>query len=54
MEGEAVITIAAARGRLLEETVELFDKASMDITGIVRDSRRLIFDFEESGSSSSW
>ena len=44
-----MITIAAARGRLLEETVELFERASIDITGIVRDPRRLIFDFEESG-----
>jgi len=49
MEGERVITIATPRGRLLEETVELFKKASIDITEIVGDSRKLIFEFKEAG-----
>lgn len=44
-----MITIATPRGRLLEETVELFQRASMDITEIVKDSRKLIFEFEEAG-----
>ena len=44
-----MITIATPRGRLLEETVELFGKASMDITEIIKDSRKLIFEFEEAG-----
>lgn len=42
-----MITIAAARGRLLEETVGLFEKASIDITDVVKDSRKLIFEFAE-------
>ncbi len=44
-----MITIATPRGRLLEETVELFQRAGMDITEIVTDSRKLIFEFEEAG-----
>lgn len=44
-----MITIAAARGRLLEETVELFERADIDITEVVGDSRKLIFEFAESG-----
>ncbi len=44
-----MITIATPRGRLLEETVELFQKASIDITEIIEDSRKLIFEFEEAG-----
>ena len=44
-----MITIATPRGRLLEETVELFKKASMDITEIIKDSRKLIFESEEAG-----
>ena len=42
-----MITIATPRGRLLRETVELFKRASIDITEIVEDSRKLIFEFEE-------
>lgn len=44
-----MITIATPRGRLLEETVDLFKKASIDITEIIKDSRKLIFEFEEAG-----
>ena len=44
-----MITIATPRGRLLEETVDLFKKASIDITEIIKDSRKLIFEFEEEG-----
>ncbi len=44
-----MITIATPRGRLLKETVELFKRASIDITEIIEDSRRLIFEFEEAG-----
>ena len=44
-----MITIATPRGRLLEETVELFEKASIDITEIIEDSRKLIFEFKEAG-----
>ena len=42
-----MITIATPRGRLLEETVDLFKKASIDITEIIKDSRKLIFESEE-------
>lgn len=42
-----MITIATPRGRLLRETVELFKRASIDITEIIEDSRKLIFEFEE-------
>ncbi len=44
-----MITVATPRGRLLEETVDLFRKASIDITEIIKDSRKLIFEFEEAG-----
>ncbi len=44
-----MITIATPRGRLLTETVELFKRASIDITEIIEDSRKLIFEFEEAG-----
>lgn len=44
-----MITIATPRGRLLRETVELFKRASIDITEIVGDSRKLIFEFKEAG-----
>ena len=44
-----MITIATPRGRLLEETVELFKRASIDITEIIGDSRKLIFEFEKEG-----
>ena len=44
-----MITIATPRGRLLEETVELFKRASIDITEIIGESRKLIFEFEEAG-----
>ena len=44
-----MITIATPRGRLLEETVDLFKKASIDITEIIKDSRKLIFEFKEAG-----
>ena len=40
-----------AQGRLLKETVELFKRASIDITEIIEDSRRLIFEFEEARES---
>ncbi len=48
MEGERVITIATPRGRLLEEIIELFGKASIDISDVIKDPRKLIFDFEDS------
>ncbi|MCY3986147.1 MAG: ATP phosphoribosyltransferase [Candidatus Dadabacteria bacterium] len=44
-----MITIATPRGRLLEETVELFQRASIEITEIIKDSRKLIFEFKQAG-----
>ena len=42
-----MITIAAARGRLLEEAGELFIKAGYKINNILKDSRKLIFEFPD-------
>ncbi len=44
-----MITIAMSRGRLLTEAVELFAKAGIDIQAVTKDSRKLIFDFEDLG-----
>ena len=44
-----MITIAMSRGRLLTEAVELFAKAGIDIQEVTKDSRKLIFDFNDLG-----
>lgn len=44
-----MITIAMSRGRLLTEAVELFAKAGIDIQAVTKDSRKLIFDFDDLG-----
>ena len=44
-----MITIAMSRGRLLTEAVDLFAKAGIDIKAVTKDSRKLIFDFEDLG-----
>lgn len=44
-----MITIAISRGRLLSEAVELFKIAGIDIEDVEKDTRRLIFDFEQYG-----
>lgn len=44
-----MITIAMSRGRLLIEAVELFAKAGIDIQAVNKDSRKLIFDFNDLG-----
>lgn len=49
MEGKRVITIAMSRGRLLDDAVALFKKSGVDIEEISKDSRKLIFNFEEYG-----
>ena len=38
-----------SRGRLLTEAVELFAKAGIDIKAVTKDSRKLIFDFDDLG-----
>jgi len=44
-----LITIAMSRGRLLIEAVELFAKAGINIQAVTKDSRKLIFDFNDLG-----
>jgi len=44
-----LITIAMSRGRLLIEAVELFAKAGINIQAVNKDSRKLIFDFNDLG-----
>ena len=44
-----MITIAMSRGRLLTEAVQLFAKAGIDISDVMKDTRKLIFDFEDLG-----
>ncbi|NIP31532.1 MAG: ATP phosphoribosyltransferase [Candidatus Dadabacteria bacterium] len=36
-----------SRGRLLEEAVVLFNKANLDISKVLKDSRKLIFEFKD-------
>lgn len=43
-----MITIAMSRGRLLEEAVVLFNKAGLDLEKVLKDSRKLIFNFPDS------
>lgn len=42
-----MITIAMSRGRLFEEAVVLFNKADIDLSKVLDDTRKLIFEFEE-------
>lgn len=42
-----MITIAMSRGRLLSEAVQLFAKAGIDISDVHKDSRKLIFEFND-------
>ena len=44
-----MITIAMSRGRLLRESVELFANAGIDIKAVTKNSRKLIFDFDDLG-----
>jgi len=38
------ITIAIPKGRILEESVELFGRIGIDCTELLSDSRKLIFE----------
>ena len=49
MEGTILITIAMSRGRLLQEAAQLFEKAGIIIDEVVKDSRKLIFNFDDYG-----
>ncbi|MEK6224162.1 MAG: ATP phosphoribosyltransferase, partial [Thermodesulfobacteriales bacterium] len=44
-----MITIAVARGRLLEEAGDLFIKAGYKVNDILKNSRKLIFEFPDQG-----
>jgi ATP phosphoribosyltransferase len=45
LEGEGMITIAIARGRLLDEAGALLIKAGYAVNNILKDSRKLIFEY---------
>lgn len=49
MEGERLITVAIARGRLLEEAAVLFRKTGYSVAEITNSSRKLIFEFHKYG-----
>lgn len=42
-----MITIAMSRGRLFEEAVVLFKKTDIDLSKVLDDTRKLIFEFKE-------
>lgn len=42
-----MITIAFSRGRLLEEATEIFKKAGYDIADILKNTRKLIFEYPD-------
>ncbi|HHY71388.1 MAG TPA: ATP phosphoribosyltransferase [Thermoanaerobacterales bacterium] len=44
-----LLKIALSKGRILAETLELFNKINMDCDGVSEDSRKLFFDFKEYG-----
>jgi ATP phosphoribosyltransferase len=49
MEGEGLITLAIARGRLLKEAAAVLKKTGLPIGEFYNDSRKLIFEFPEAG-----
>ena len=44
-----VLSIALSKGRIMKETLELFNKAQLNFDKVNEDSRKLFFDFEECG-----
>jgi ATP phosphoribosyltransferase len=49
MEGERLITLAIARGRLLKEAARMLTKGGIPVGEIYDDSRRLIYEYPEVG-----
>jgi len=45
----STLTIAIPKGRILEESIELFGKIGFDLSGMLDDSRKLVFDYPEQG-----
>lgn len=45
----STLTIAIPKGRILEESIELFGKIGINLGGMLDDSRKLVFDYPEQG-----
>jgi ATP phosphoribosyltransferase len=45
----STLTIAIPKGRILEESIELFGKIGIDLSGMLDDSRKLVFDYPQQG-----
>ena len=45
-----LLKIALSKGRILTETLQLFEKIQIDFKGVNEDSRKLFYDFEEYGT----
>jgi ATP phosphoribosyltransferase len=45
-----MLKIALSKGRILSETLKLFNKIQMDFSQVNEDTRKLFFDFEEYGT----
>ncbi|HHY42899.1 MAG TPA: ATP phosphoribosyltransferase [Thermoanaerobacterales bacterium] len=45
-----LLKIALSKGRILSETLSLFNKIQMDFSEVYEDSRKLFFDFKEHGT----
>jgi len=45
-----MLKIALSKGRILSETLKLFNKIQMDCSQVNEDTRKLFFDFEEYGT----
>lgn len=46
-----MVTIALSKGRILKEEVAIFKSAGIDISDVIKDDRRLLFNFKEIGVS---
>jgi len=44
-----LLTIAIPKGRILEESIELFGKIGINLASMLDDSRKLVFDYPEQG-----
>lgn len=44
-----MLTIAIPKGRILEESIELFGKIGINLSSMLEDSRKLVFDYPEQG-----
>lgn len=44
-----MLTIAIPKGRILEESIELFGKIGIELSSMLDDSRKLVFDYPDQG-----